>query len=268
MRIVANRGRMRTLLVLAAVAFAALLSLDVAHAQLGVPRPITDEAREIRNLYLIVLAMGTLVFIGVEAALIYILIRFRRKSDVLPPQTHGNNVLEIIWTTIPIIIVLGLFVATFVTLLSIENEADEEDLTIEVNGFQFQWEFTYSLDDLGRGTAPPDAEGTFSIIGTAAAEPTLVIPVDEPVEFRLRADDVIHSFYIRDFLYKLDLIPGRDNRFVVTARETGTYIGQCAELCGVGHAIMRFTLEVVTREEFDQWVAEQAGGNNAVARQP
>jgi len=267
MRIVANHWRVRTLLAVAVVALLALFSVEVASAQIGMPEPITDEGKDIYNLYLLVLVMGTLVFIGVEAALIYILIRFRRKDDALPPQTHGNNVLEIIWTSIPIVIVLALFVATFITLLNVENEAAEEDLTIEVTGFQFQWEFTYSMDDLGTNTAP-EGEGTFSVIGTAAKEPTLVIPVDEPVEFRLRSDDVIHAFYIRDFLYKLDVIPGRDNRFVVTARETGTYQGQCAELCGIGHAFMRFTLEIVTRAEFDQWVAEQNGGNTAAARQP
>lgn len=267
MRISATHWRVRTLLAVAAVALLAFLSLDVAYAQVGTPEPITDEAKDIHDLYLLVLAMGTAVFIGVEAALIYILIRFRRKSDELPPQTHGNNLLEIIWTSIPIIIVLALFVATFITLVDIENEANDEDLTIEVNGFQFQWEFTYAMDDLGTNTGQ-GGEGTFSVIGTAAEEPTLVIPVDEPVEFRLRSDDVIHSFYIRDFLYKLDVIPGRDNRFVVTAREVGTYQGQCAELCGVNHAFMRFTLEVVPREEFDRWVAEQNGGNNTAARQP
>jgi cytochrome c oxidase subunit 2 len=84
----------------------------------------------------------------------------------------------------------------------------------------------------------------------------LRIPVGEPVEFELASADVIHSFYVRNFLYKLDVIPGRDNQFVVTAHETGTFHAQCAELCGVDHALMQFTLEVVSRAEFDQWVAE------------
>jgi cytochrome c oxidase subunit 2 len=82
--------------------------------------------------------------------------------------------------------------------------------------------------------------------------------VDEPVEFRLQSNDVIHSFYIRNFLYKLDVIPGRDNRFVVTAHDTGTFHAQCAELCGLNHALMQFKLEVMTRQDFDAWVAENA----------
>jgi cytochrome c oxidase subunit 2 len=84
----------------------------------------------------------------------------------------------------------------------------------------------------------------------------LVIPKDEPVEFALFSEDVIHSFYVRDFLYKLDVIPGRDNRFVVTAHTEGEFHAQCAELCGLDHALMQFTLKVVSREEFDKWVAE------------
>jgi cytochrome c oxidase subunit 2 len=85
------------------------------------------------------------------------------------------------------------------------------------------------------------------------------------VEFKLVSNDVIHSFYVRDFLYKLDVIPGRDNRFVVTARTPGTYDAQCAELCGVDHALMRFTLVVDERPDFDAWIAEQAG---AAVRNP
>ncbi|HMO95461.1 MAG TPA: cytochrome c oxidase subunit II, partial [Tepidiformaceae bacterium] len=101
-------------------------------------------------------------------------------------------------------------------------------------------------------------------------EPTLVIPVGERVEFALFSPDVIHSFYIRDFLYKLDVVPGRDNRFVVTAHTTGEFFGQCAELCGLDHAFMRFRLRVVTREEFDAWVAEMApqSEEDAVAAAP
>jgi cytochrome c oxidase subunit II len=82
--------------------------------------------------------------------------------------------------------------------------------------------------------------------------------VDEPVEFVLRSTDVIHSFYFRNGLYKLDVVPGRVNTFVVTATKTGVFDGQCAELCGLNHEAMLFTLRVVTREEFDDWIAENA----------
>lgn len=255
----------RRFLLLLTVALLALTSIGVASAQVGTPKPITDEGRKIEDLWIFILAIAVAVFLVVEGALVYIVFRFRRRGDELPTQTHGSTALELIWTGIPLLIVIALFTYSFIVLREIENSAAAEDLTIEVNGFRYQWEFKYQLNDLGVKT-DPGATGEISIIGTAAEEPTLVIPIDEPIEFKLLSNDVIHSFYIRDFLYKLDVVPGRDNRFVITAREPGEYFGQCAELCGLDHALMRFKLRVVTREEFDLWVAEQAGGGNAAVR--
>ncbi|MGI8925643.1 MAG: cytochrome c oxidase subunit II [Tepidiformaceae bacterium] len=258
MHMLARHWPVRKALALVSASLLAFLSIDVALAQSGQAPGITDEAREMHELYIIVLILALLVFFAVEAALVFMLFRFRRRNDELPPQTHGNNLLEIIWTAIPIVIVLILFVFSFITLIDVEDTADEEALTIEVQGFQFSWQFTYNLNDLG-ANSDENSKDTVVIIGLAGEEnePTLYIPVNEPVEFRLASDDVIHSFYVRDFLYKLDVIPGRDNKFMVTARETGTFEGQCAELCGLNHAFMRFRVEVMTREAFDRWVAGQ-----------
>ncbi len=252
-------------LLLLTVALLALASIGVASAQVGTPKPITDEARKIEDLWIFTLSIAVLVFLAVEGALIYAVIRFRKRTDELPAQTHGSTILEFVWTGIPVLIVIALFSYSFIVLRDVENSAAAEDMTIEVNGFRYQWEFTYQLNDLGVNT-DPEATGEISVIGTGAQEPTLVIPIDEPIEFKLLSNDVIHSFYIRDFLYKLDVVPGRDNRFVITAREPGEYFGQCAELCGLDHALMRFKLRVVTREQFDLWVAEQTGSGNAAVK--
>jgi cytochrome c oxidase subunit 2 len=264
----ARRWSFRAALIFALVILTTLVTATSAFANIsGQPSGITDEARKMHDLYLVVLGMALLVFVAVEAALLFMIFRFRKKSDALPPQIHGNNVLEVVWTTIPIVIVLVLFVASFVVLLDVEQDADDNALTIHVEGFQFSWRFTYDMNDLGPGS-DPNAEGQFSIIGTAAQIPTLVMPVDEEVEFVLSSPDVIHSFYVRDFLYKLDVIPGRTNRFSVTARETGTFEGQCAELCGLNHALMFFHLRVVTREEFDAFVAENAPRPDTATARP
>lgn len=237
-----------------AAALLALLTVGVAFAQSGQPAGITKEARQMHDLYILVLVMALVVFVPLAAALVFMLIRFRKRDEELPPQIHGNNKLEVLWTVIPIVIVLILFGFSLKVLLDVENDAKPEDLTVDVQGFQFQWQFTYRLDDLGTNSQP-DSKDQVVLIGTPKDIPTLVIPVNEPVEFRLRSNDVIHSFYIRDFLYKLDVIPGRNNSFIVTAEETGMFTGQCAELCGIDHALMRFKVQVVTRAEFDAWVA-------------
>ena len=276
---------LRKLVTLFSVALIALLSVNVAFADFGQPNGITNEANKMHNLYLFVTVMGLIVFVLVEGALVFALFRFRKKSDDLPSQIHGNNLLEVVWTAIPMVIVVILFAFALRTLLEIENESDSEDLTVCVQGFQYQWQFEYRLNDLGAGRDakateaakqvkgnPCEAEGNpadITVIGKAGTvnEPTLVIPVGERVEFRLRSTDVIHSFYIRDFLYKLDVIPGRDNGFTVTANQTGSFFGQCAELCGLDHSLMRFKVEVKSRADFDKWVAEQAVGSKAT-RQP
>lgn len=254
-------------MVLLAVALLAIASISVASAQSGQPGGITDEAHKMHDLWVFTLIIAAVVFFVVEGAIIYCLFAFKKKDDALPKQTHGSTIVEVIWTTIPVVIVVALFSYSFVVLRDVENTAAKEDLTVKVQGFQYQWGFTYDLSDLGTNTKQ-DATGEITLLGTAAAIPTLVIPVDEPVEFALSSADVIHSFYVRDFLYKLDVIPGRDNRFVVTARETGEFHAQCAELCGLDHALMRFTLKVVTRAEFDQWVSEQKVTAPAAVQNP
>lgn len=249
--------RLRRATVFLAVALLALTSVSVAFAQSGQTGGITDEARKMHELWVFTLIIAAIVFVAVEGAIVFAIIRYRKKNDELPAQTHGSTVIEVIWTTIPVIIVLALFSYSFVVLRQVENTADPEDLTVDVQGFQYQWAFTYRLNDMGTNTPDREADGVITITGTAADIPTLVVPVDEPVEFALSSADVIHAFYVKDFLYKLDVVPGRDNRFVVTPREVGSYYAQCAELCGVDHALMRFTLEVKSRADFDVWAAEQ-----------
>lgn len=249
--------RLRRAVLLLTAALFALASVSLAAAQAGTPDPITEEGVKIGELWVFTLIIAAVVFFAVEGALIYAIIRYRKKSDELPKQTHGSTIVEFIWTGIPVLIVIALFTYSIIVLRDIENEADPQDLTINVTGFQFSWQFEYALNDLGT-QGDPAGEGLITIIGNAAQEPELVIPVGEPVEFALSSPDVIHSFYVRDFLYKLDVVPGRDNRFVITAKETGEFFGQCAELCGLDHAMMRFRLRVVERAEFDAWVAENA----------
>ncbi len=251
---------------LISAALLALASISPAFAGWGMPEPITDQAKRIQDLWVFTLIIALAVFFAVEGALVYAIIRYRKRGDGLPKQTHGSTALEVVWTAIPVLIVITLFSYSFIVLRDVEKEAPADALSIEVNGFQFSWEFTYDLARLGRGEAPAK-DGTFSIIGTAAQEPTFVIPVGEPVEFRLKSNDVIHSFYVPNFHYKLDVVPGRDNRFVITANQTGEFTGQCAELCGINHALMRFHLRVVERAEFDRWVAEQVA-SKATVRQP
>ena len=267
MRTAARRWSFRAAIVLALLVTTALLTFSTAFADAsGQPSGITDQARDMHDLYIIVLIVALVVFFPVEGALVYIIFKYRKKGDALPVQTHGNNYVEILWTSIPIVIVLILFVFSFNVLRDVDKSAKKEDLTVAIEGFQFCWAAKYTMNDLGRG-GDPNATGDVQVLepNCEAKQPVIKIPVNEPVEFTLESNDVIHSFYVRDFLYKLDVIPGRDNKFQVTAREIGVFEGQCAELCGINHATMRFKIEVVSRADFDKFIADLAAAKTNAA---
>lgn len=207
---------------------------------------VTQQGREAADLYLPIFIIAVIVFVLVEGLLLFAAIRFRRSkhSDELPAQTHGNNVLEIIWTAVPALIVTGLFVVSTSVLLRVEAVSDEPAVTVDVTGFQWQWTFDYKAQDL-------------SFTGAGDEGPEMVVPVEEPILIRLHALDVIHSFYVPQFFRKLDVVPGRINQFEVTITEQGTFGGQCAEFCGLAHDAMFFTVRAVDRPTFDQWVSDE-----------
>jgi len=210
----------------------------------------TVQGKEINRLYTIVLAVAAVVFLAVEGAIVYAAVRFRRRDNELPSQFHGNLAVEVVWTAIPTVIVLALFFLSIQTLDRVEARAANPAVTIEVEGFQWQWNFSY----------PGDADDTaddFTVRGTISAPPIIMIPVNETVRLNLHSDDVIHAWYVPEFLFKQDVVPGRTNSFDINSDELGSYTGQCAELCGVLHARMTFTIETVTRPAYDAWVAGQ-----------
>jgi cytochrome c oxidase subunit 2 len=179
---------------------------------------------------------------------------FRRSTTDEPRQIHGNDRIEAIWTVIPLLIVAGLFVGTLGVLLRTEARATSPAAEIHVRAFRWGWEFSYP----GQGIE----QTGFGIPG-----PEIVVPVGAPVRFVLTSDDVVHSFYVPLFLFKRDVIPGRVNTFDVTIEEAGTYRGQCAEFCGVGHAAMPFTVRAIPGDEYGAWLVEQrtAGSSPPIA---
>ena len=223
------------------------------------PEPKSKAAESVFWLYNIVFVMGVVVFLAVEGFIVYSIFRYRRTDDLLPPQTHGNTIVEIIWTAIPTVIVLILFVLSIATLSTVEATSNPEDggIDVEVNGFQWQWQFRYLDDD-------DNPDNDVSVIGVPPNPPVMVVPVGEPVRLTLVSRDVIHSFFVPQFLIKRDLIPVPEgepvNTMEFTVTEPGTYGGQCAEFCGQLHADMNFTVQAVTRAEYDTWLTDAKAG--------
>ena len=209
--------------------------------------PITDAGTATQDLYTLTFVIAVIVFALVEGLLIFITIRFRRRptDTELPPQTHGSNPLEILWTIVPTITVTVLFIAALITLTEkYETRAATPGLVIDVTGFQWQWTFDYKDQGL-------------SFTGSGINGPHMAMPINETVRIRLHANDVIHSFYVPQFLYKMDVVPGRINEFDVMVTKPGIFGGQCAEFCGIGHADMQFTVEAMDRAAFEAWIVEQ-----------
>jgi cytochrome c oxidase subunit 2 len=227
------------------------IALGLATIALGaagcVPTPATAEGREIASLYSLFLGAAAVVAVIVVGSTTWAILRYRRRTDELPRQTYGNTRLEAIWTLLPAVTVVVLFVAGFLVLLRLESRAATPGAEVEVTAYRWGWSFTY-----------PTADVTISGIGQPG--PEVVLPVDEPIRVRLTGADVIHSFYVPEFLFKRDANPGRITEFEFTIEEEGTYRGQCAEFCGVYHARMPFSIVAVPRAEYDAWLAANADG--------
>ena len=210
------------------------------------PQPVSREGREIGSLYQLFFVGGCIVAALVWGLATIAIIRFRRRSQdaELPRQVEGNTKLEVVWTAIPLVTVLILFGATYVTLNSIQARAPEPSIEVRVTAFRWGWQFDYPATGV-------------RIIGDVNAPPEMVVPVGEPLHITLEAVDVLHAFYVPRLLYKLDMIPGRVNSFDITVETPGTYGGVCAEFCGTFHDKMPFTLRAVPRAEFDAWLAAQ-----------
>jgi cytochrome c oxidase subunit 2 len=201
------------------------------------------------------------VGIAVWALIAYAAIRYRKRkgSDAeLPRQTAYNLPLEIVYTIVPFVIVAVLFFFTVNTQNRVLQTSADPDVTIAVNAFKWNWQFVYPDTTDDNGGEP------VSTVGTSNEIPILVVPTDQTIRFELASADVIHSFWIPEFLFKLDVIPGnengRDNVFEVTVREQGAFVGRCAELCGTYHAFMNFEVRSVSAGDYQDYLSARESG--------
>lgn len=210
----------------------------------GAPRGATRQGRDIFRLWQgsiwIALAVGALVW----GLILYCIVRFRRRGDELPKQTQVNIPWEIAYTVAPLLIVAVLFAVNMRTLDRVDHLSADPSLTVAVTAFQWQWRFTYE---------PAGVE----VVGTADQDPVLMLPTGTTVRLRLQSDDVQHSFYVPAFLFKRDTVPGITNEVDLEVVKEGRYDGRCAEFCGLFHDRMNFTVQAVSRDEFDRWLTRQ-----------
>ncbi len=207
--------------------------------------------------WIVLLAVGILTWgLIIWAAVVY---RRRKGQTGLPAQLRYNMPIEIFYTIVPLILVLGFFAFTARDQAAIEAVNPDPDLKIEVFGKRWSWDFNYVTDDAYSAGVQADFNPDGSI--NTDSLPVLYLPVDKSIEIQIESRDVIHSFWVVDFLYKKDMIPGKSNYMYFTPTKMGTYQGKCAELCGEYHSLMLFEVRVVSQADYDAYIlAQKAAG--------
>lgn len=235
--------------------------------QLNMPVGVTPTSHEVHGLHMLILGVCAVIAVGVYGAMIYAIINFRKSKGAVPATFHHNTVAEVLWTVIPALILIVMAVPSAETLVRMEDTRGS-GLTVKVTGYQWRWNYDYidegvsffsSLDRasnaarrLGSGEDPYSVDHYLLNV-----DHPLVVPVDTKVRLLVTGADVLHSWWVPEFAVKKDAIPGFINEAWFEATEVGTYRGQCAELCGAGHGFMPIVVNVVSKEDFADWLARQ-----------
>ncbi|MFC6355666.1 aa3-type cytochrome oxidase subunit II [Luethyella okanaganae] len=220
-------------------------------------KPVTTNTQMVSGLWttswIVLLIVGIITWgLIIWAVIVY---RRRKGQTGLPVQLRYNMPIEIFYTIVPLILVLGFFAFTARDQAAIEEPFASPDLKIQVMAKQWAWDFNYVDDNVySPGVqGSPDANGPKGAL-VESELPTLYLPVDKKIEIALDSRDVVHSFWVIDFLYKKDMFPGKTNYMYVTPTKEGTYKGKCAELCGEYHSLMLFNVKVVSQAEYDDYI--------------
>ena len=212
----------------------------------GFPQPATKQGENIYELWLGSVAAATVVGIFVWLLMLWAGFRYRKKSDQLPRQVRYNLPIEVLYTVVPFVIIAVLFYYTTISQNFVNELSDDEqggaDVNIGVVGFQWNWTFNYVDEGVG-------------VTGQTTQPAVMVLPTDRTIRIVETSPDVIHSFFVPAFLFKRDVIPGRENTFEFTVNKEGEYIGRCAEFCGEKHSAMNFRVRVVSPEKYDEYIA-------------
>lgn len=223
---------------------------------------VTEMSQRIQSLHHMSLAVVVVVGVVVFSAMFYTIFAHRRSRYPVPARFHENTKLEIIWTLIPTLILIGMAVPATMTLVDIEDNTNA-DLTVLVTASQWKWHYQYIEADIGfysNLATSQDAINNLEVkdeIYLLDVDNPLVLPTNKKVRFLTSSGDVIHSWWVPDFAVKQDAIPGFINEAWARVDEPGIYRGQCTELCGMNHAFMPVVVEVLPEEEFDAWLEDQ-----------
>jgi len=231
---------------------------------------VTEISREVYGLHMLIFGLCVVIGIGVFGVMFYSVFMHRKSKGAKPANFHESMTVEVIWTVIPFVILIGMAIPAAGTLIKMEDASDA-DMTVKITGYQWMWEYEY-LDSGVHFYSRLDPEAdrarqTGSGADVAAIDNYLlevdnrvVLPVGKKIRFLLTAHDVLHAWYVPALAVKKDAVPGFVREIWTKIDEPGVYRGQCAELCGRDHGFMPIVVEALPQDEYDQWVASQTGG--------
>ena len=204
----------------------------------------------------------TIISIFVLVLMLYVMVRFRRSASPVPSKTSHNTVIEVIWTVVPVVILLAIAIPSIGLLADQYKPAPKDALTVKVTGYQWYWGYEYpdnGIPEFVSNLLPRDKAEANGEPYLLAPDNRLVLPVGRPIKLIITGADVIHSFAVPSLWVKMDAVPGRLNEKSFTIEEPGVYYGQCSELCGARHGFMPIAIEALPQDQFNQWVLSQGG---------
>jgi cytochrome c oxidase subunit 2 len=243
----------------------------VAHNwQLGFQEAATPVAEQLHGFHHFLLIIITGIVLFVSALLLYVMIRFNARANPVPSATTHNVVLEIIWTMVPVLILILIAIPSF-SLLYYMDRTKNPEMTLKVTGYQWYWGYEYpdhgDISFTANMIPDGDIDSTKNQVRGLSTDTPVVLPVDTDIQILVTAADVIHSFAVPAFGIKTDAVPGRTNETWVRIEKPGTYYGQCSELCGTNHGFMPIEVHALSKDDFAAWVIAQ-GGTMPVAPSP
>ncbi len=244
-----RRGRRRRTGLARTFAFLPLLALALSACTFGEQSGATAQGQDMAHLYQLLFWTAIPVAGIVYLLIFWSIIRYRARGEDrgFPKQTRYHVPLEVTYTVIPVLIVIGLFIATYRTEAKVDAVVPHPAVVVNVSAYQWQWSFDYP----SRG---------YTIFGTPRHFPTMVVPAGETVQINLVSQDVVHGFYVPAFLFQRLAIPGVTNRFDFRVDRPGVWRGQCTYFCGIDHAQMIFYVRALPPAQFQQWLAAQRPG--------
>lgn len=210
----------------------------------------------------VLMPLITIITVFVLALLVWVIVRYNRRANPVPSKTSHNTLLEVLWTGVPILILVLIAIPSINLLVKQYESAPEGALTVKVTGYQWYWGYTYPDNggfEVISNMMPEEEARAKGFPSHLEVDNRMVVPVGEPIRLQITAADVIHAFAVPSLWFKLDAVPGRLNEKVMQIDEPGIYYGQCSELCGVRHGYMPIAVEALPRDKFEAWVLSKGG---------